>query len=294
METNRIQQFVVLAQTKHLRKAADVMKMSHGAFHKSMQVLQDEVGMDLYTIQGRSVVITPDGVSFFERAKQFLEAEKLLLKQPTKSEHSFRIATHETFASFLLAPHWKSYLGDTPFVYREVLPGRLEDAVELGIVDVGLTFDHIPRAGLDAILMGHVEKGAYARESICKTKTLAEVPFVAPVLPLETVPSAAKGLDGWPEMKFPRNIVYRSDGLGTAVTLAGEGLCAIFIAHFVAQSYNAHRAKDAHLHPLRLPSLPKVKRDIYLIQRAGSVETPQLRQLAKLIRNEGIAKVGRK
>ncbi|MGE0172473.1 MAG: LysR family transcriptional regulator [Oligoflexales bacterium] len=285
METNRLRQFVALVQTKHLRKAAEAMKTSHGAFHKSLQVLQDELGFPLYLLDGRNIVITPRGQAFYEKARAFLEAEKRLFARETPIQQPLRIATHETFSTYLLAPNWTSGMGDVPLFCRDLLPGRMEEALEQGIVDLGLTYDHIPRAGLDGVRLGRVQMGIFARESL-DYPGIENLPFVAPTLPLETVPSAARGLDGWPEASFPRLVVHSAELLSTALAMVGKGTCAIFMPQFVAKAFNVDRPKDKHLVSIPLPrGFKAVYREVYLVQRVGSDTSSAVRNLVKLVKS---------
>lgn len=289
METNRIRQFIVLVETKHLRKAADLMHTSHGAFHKSMQVLQEEVGQSLYTLEGRSIVITPEGRAFYERSKEFIEAEKKLLARERSPEITFRIGSNETLSSFLVAPFWKSYFESMPVLCRELLPGRLEEAVAGGMVDAGLTYEPSPLDGVDFVSLGRVEMGIYGKKEVVSKRELDEIPFVAPVRPLETIPSGARGLDGWPESTVPRRVLYRVDSLSTAMGFVEQGLGAIFIPHFVARVYNGRFGHERHLVAADRPkALKKVYREIYLVQPKGATESKEVRQLAKMVRREAI------
>jgi DNA-binding transcriptional LysR family regulator len=287
METNRIRQFMVLVETKHLRKAADLMHTSHGAFHKSMQVLQEELGQSLYTLEGRSIVITPEGHAFYERAKEFIEAEKRLIARNKNTEISFRIGSNETLSSFLVAPYWKKYFDTLPLLCRELLPGRLEEAVNAGVIDVGLTYEPSPLDGLDFISIGKVEMGIYGRKG--RFPSDDKLPFVAPVRPLETIPSGARGLDGWPETTVPRYVSYRVDSLSTAMAFVEQGMCVIFIPHFVARVYNERYRSDRQVVLYTRPkALRKVTRDIYMVRIKGATESKEYRNLAKMIRNEAI------
>jgi DNA-binding transcriptional LysR family regulator len=280
---------VVLVETKHLRKAADLMRTSHGAFHKSMQVLQEELKQTLYTIEGRSIVITPEGRAFYERAKEFIEAEKRLLAREKRAEISFRIGSNETLSTFLVAPTWKKYFAETPLLCRELLPGRLEEAVNGGVIDVGLTYEPSPLDGLDFISIGRVEMGIFGRKDAFSKSALENLPFVAPVRPLETVPSGARGLDGWPETSVPRRVAYRVDSLSTAMAFVEQGLCVVFVPQFVARVYNERYRGEKQIVAYDKPkALKKITRDIYMVRLKGSTETKEFRSLAKMIRNEAI------
>jgi DNA-binding transcriptional LysR family regulator len=291
METDRVRQFLALVETRHLRKAAEAVKMSHGAFHKSLQVLQRDVGLVLYVSEGRGIAITPQGQAFAQRAKEFLNAERVLLWPERKQSSLLRVGTHETLATYLVAPNWHAYLPDQELLCRELLPGRLEDAVELGNVDVGLTYEHVPRPGLDAVDLGRIGMGIYALRNRFRGIEFARLPFVAPATPMDTVPSQARGLDGWPDFDIPRLVVFRTDLLATALSLVGAGQCAIFIPHFVASAVNSLQASDKRLAQIERPGrMKKVTRSLRFIRRTGSAETGPLRQLARLVRTEGSRK----
>ena len=65
-----------------------------------------------------------------------------------------------------------------------------------------------------------------------------DLPFVAPVAPISGTPSGAKGLDGWPDHKFPRKVKFKVGMMETGLALVRAGEAAVFIAPFVADHHN--------------------------------------------------------
>ncbi|MEZ4816172.1 MAG: LysR family transcriptional regulator [Bdellovibrionota bacterium] len=285
METNRLRQFCILCETQNLRKAAELVNLSHSAFHKSLQVLQGELGVALYKVNGRHIVITPEGKVFLEKAKKFLEAERSFLSFEKTQEDSYRIATHETFSSYLIASNWGKYFENVGLSCRELLPGRIEEAVLSGIVDLGVTYEPIPRAGVDFIKITQVEMRVYALKGAFEKLDFKEIPFVSPIDPLDTLPTGARGLDGWPETLFQRKVLYRVDLLSTAMGLVTSGRCAIFIPDFVANVHNAFSSKKLARIPTPL-GMKKVYRNLTLVHREGAGESSELRKIAKMLRVE--------
>ena len=82
-------------------------------------------------------------------------------------------------------------------------------------------------------------------------------------------------------------MVYQVDMLESGLAFARQGLAAIFIPHFVARSMNQNLKSEFKLqqipHP---PKMRAIKRHVYLVIRSNQVESPLLRNLAKLIRSE--------
>ncbi|MCX6124135.1 MAG: LysR family transcriptional regulator [Proteobacteria bacterium] len=253
-----------------------------------MQVLQTDVGLDLYKVYGKTLVLTPDGVKFAERANAFLIAEATLLARPTDPGTGLRIATHETLATHLITPFWTKHFQDLPLVLREIPPGRLEESVALGLVDVGLTQSLIPREGVDFVLIKSTEMGLYGHEKFRDTafqnSGFLNLPFVVPVTPLDTTPTSARGLDNWPDLEFPRLSRYRVDSLASAMQIVQQGAAVIFLPTYVAKNSMLSFQKS-QLMKLKTPkSFPKITRDIHLVQKLGTPETKHVRQLAAMIR----------
>ena len=265
--------------------------MSHGAFHKSLKVLQDELGFELYSVQGRSVAITKEGRDFYTRALKFLDEERNLLSNNLSENPTFRIVSHETLIDFLISPNWHRNFGMTPLICKVQKPGSLEAAVAEGEVDVGLTHIFSPRSDLESIKLGQTRMGIFARHDFESKKPLSEWPFVAPVNPKDFIATSMIGLDSWPEGGVQRNIVYRSESLLSALNFVADGLCAIFIPQFVAHTYNSQRPAKFHITELPAPKgIKDIKRDVFLLLRPGQKETPMIKKFARYVSKHAFEK----
>lgn len=286
METNRLRQFRVVAETRNLRKAAELLGMSHSALSKSLKVLQKQLGVSLLIQRGRNIDLTADGIEILPRIDELLKTEDQLVKNSAeKSERPFKIATFEVFSTHFLGQLWNQYFPQEGMELRELLPGKLEQAVADGVADVGLTYEPIPYAGVDYLLLGNVEMGIYALDGKYRDQSLSELPFVAPVSPLVGSPSGNKGLDGWPENEIPRKIKFRVDMMESGLSIVRQGLAVIFIPKFVAKFHNNTIAIDYKI--TRLPQSKEIKavtRKVYLILRTSSAEDVKFRKFAKMVR----------
>ena len=204
--------------------------------------------------------------------------------KPT-AQDLIRLGSFEVFTTFFIGRLLKDYLPKTQVEIHELVPGKLEEALLLNRIDLGITYEPVPRPKIEYVKIGRVNMAAFATKDTFAGHDLAEIPFAVPVNPLEGAPSGVKGLDAWPEQKYRRNAVYRVDLMATGLELTRQGLCAIFIPEFVAKLHNESAPARFHLHALPLPkAMAQVHRDIYLLQRESSIESRTTKKVAQALR----------
>jgi LysR family transcriptional regulator, transcription activator of glutamate synthase operon len=69
MEFRQIQYFLEVAKREHVTEAAEVLHVAQSSVSRQIFNLEDELGVELFIREGRSVKLTPTGKSFFERMK---------------------------------------------------------------------------------------------------------------------------------------------------------------------------------------------------------------------------------
>ena len=285
METNRLNQFCTIVETGNLRKAANLLGISHSGLSKSMKALEAEMGFPLFHPSGRGIVISDGGMTLYRRSASFFAELKLLRGQP-EEKNIIRMGSFEVFTTFFMGRLLKDYLSDMELEIHELVPGRLEEALLLNKVDIGITYEPIPRRGIEYVKVKTLTMGAFVAEENFKDQKVLEVPFVVPVSPLEGAPSGVKGRDGWPDERFKRIIRYRVDLMTTGLELTRLGLCAIFIPQFVADLHNQSAPENFKLRPLDLPrNMGHVKRDVFIVKRESTTEDRVIQQVAKALRN---------
>jgi DNA-binding transcriptional LysR family regulator len=286
METNRLRQFRVVVETGNLRRAAEILAISHSGLSKSMKALEAEVGISLFHASGRGIAISDEGIKLYERSKEFLcELDRFLGKNEVAAERSLRFGSFEVFTSFFLGPLLKDYLPGVPIEVHELGPGRLEEALALNKVDFGISYEPIPRKGVEYVPASSIFVGAYALRGKFTGQSLAEIPFVVPVSPLEGAASGVKHRDAWPDEKVERNIQFRVDSLATGLEITRQGLAAIFMPHFVARLHNRSVKPEFRFEALKLPrGLTTVKREVFIVKRESTVEDRTIRQIARALR----------
>ena len=288
METNRLKQFRTVVETGNLRKAASLLGISHSGLSKSMHALELEIGSPLFLPSGRGIVVSDEGQRLFERSAPFLaELDRLLGKsapQPLSPDIA-RIGSFEVFTSSFMGKLIKEYLPHHEVEVHELAPSRLEEALLLQKVDIGITYEPIPRPGIEYVKITSVEMKAYALKGAFSGTEILDIPFVAPASPLEGTPSGVRGRDAWPEERFKRKVRYRVDLMTTGIEMTQQGLCAIFIPRFVAQLHAESVRPGLQFEALELPKgWGAIRRNVYVVKRESTPESHALKQIAKALR----------
>lgn len=288
METNRLKQFCTVVETGNLRKAASLLGISHSGLSKSMRALELEAGIPLFIPNGRGIVVSDEGKRLFKRCSTFLaELDRLLGKTESGAPAASvaRIGSFEVFTSYFMGKLMKEYLAGYEVEVHELAPARLEEALLLQKVDIGITYEPIPRAGIEYVKITSLEMKAYALRGAFAGQDIADIPFVVPVSPLEGAPSGVKGRDGWPDERLNRKVRYRVDLLTTGIELTRQGLCAVFMPRFVADLYNESIRPELRLEAIELPKgIGAVRRDVFVVKRESTVESHAIKQIAKALR----------
>lgn len=290
MDTNRLRQFVVAYETQNLRKTAEMLNISHSAISKSLKILQEEISLRLFQQEGRRIVPTDHAHLFYPKVKEFLKtAESLFSIKSVEPFHIAKIGTFEVFSTYLLGSKLNKYLDDYQHQIFELLPGSLEKALLESKIDVGISYEPIPMPGLEFTKIGRIKMKIYSRKGAFKKLSFDEIPFVAPISPIEGTPTGTKGLDGWPENKFARNIQYRVDMMESGLSLVRMGHAAIFLPEFLSRLHNEVVKSEFSLEEIQYPhAVLPVYRNIYLLKRKSTVEGYLYKKIGNLLRNECI------
>ena len=288
METIRLRQFKTIVDCGGLLKAGELLGISGGGLSKSMKVLQDELGYELFVQRGRGLELTPAGRELYSKVPTLLKMIEDILGQKGLSStvaDSFKIVSFEVFTTYFLGSIAREVFGHRPFDIRNAIPGQMESLVAEGQSDLGLTYLPIPHAGVDFIKVGRIQMGAFGVKDLWKGRDFADLPFVVPVAPIQGTPSGVQGLDGWPEHLFVRRIHYRVEMMETALQISRHGLAAAFLPEFIVGLANRQVIDRYRLHEIPLPEAVKsIHREIYLIHRKGTKESKEIRALAKELR----------
>ncbi len=91
METNEVKYFIQTAQTKNLRKAAEIMAVSPSAVSKAIGRLEQELETKLIERVGRNLALTKAGHFFAKQGAEFLALERQIVMNHNKNYSDLEI-----------------------------------------------------------------------------------------------------------------------------------------------------------------------------------------------------------
>jgi DNA-binding transcriptional LysR family regulator len=288
MDTNRIRYFISLARTGSISKAAELHHISPAALSKAMKVFEIEVGQTLTLPHGRGLILTDYAKSIVPKLQSIVGqidcVREGAISQSLESS-VLKVATFEVFSTYFMSRAVRNFFPEFPCEIHEMIPGRMEEAVASGRVDLAITYIPIPHPELDFLRITDIEIGIFGHRSLVADAKIESVPFAAPVAPIEGSPNKVRGLDGWPDDAFPRFIRYRVQMLETALGLCREGLAVAYIPKFIARLQNELVLPEFQLSPMPLQkSLPRRRDSVFIVKRKSDHEGPTAKKLAHAVR----------
>jgi DNA-binding transcriptional LysR family regulator len=286
MDIDRVRYFHVFAEMGSLVKASEVLNISQPALSKAFRLLSYEAGVPLLEPDGRGLRLTKAGQNFQKQTatllKQWLDVPKLLAE--SKIHSPTKIGSFEVFTTYFLGELTK-HIELESLEIHEFGPGRLEDAVAEGIIDIGMTYVPIPKPLVEFVEAVKIKMGVFGLKKYMGVPT-EELPFVIPLQPHQGTPSKVMGLDGWPDHKHPRNIKYRVTLMGSALELCRQGDCVAYLPEFVAILHNRSVLPHYRLAELANPISAKERlQSVYLVRHQSAVESKLHNQIGKCLRS---------
>jgi DNA-binding transcriptional LysR family regulator len=190
METNRLKQFCTIVETGSLTKAADLLGITHGGLHKSLRVLESDLGFAVTIGKGRGIEITEQGLEFYPKALDILRTiEKVFQRDPKSDSTEYKIGSLEIFLALLpknllITPTFS----DRRISFQELSPGEIEIAVQKRVLDVGITYIPVPTEGVEYLRIRKFRMGIFCAEAKLASRPLTEIPFVVPSTTLSSNP----------------------------------------------------------------------------------------------------------
>ena len=289
MDMNRVRYFCTIAQAGSLVKASQTLGISPAALSKAVRILEEELGLDLILPSGRGIVITPEGQRFAQKGQELLrEVDKLsaFASGTLKNQNQMRLGSFEVFTTYLMGEIYQELDEGYELTVHELIPGKIEEALLEGRIDVGLTYQPIPHQDLDHLPIGKVKMGVFGLKKVFSDKELEDLPFAVPVEPFHGVPTKAQGLDGWLPEFGPRKVSFKVTLMETALELVRRGFAVAYLPSFVVDIHNSYLTADYKLTEVYRPTRGQKTAPVYLVKRKGEVETPGMKKVARVIRRK--------
>lgn len=147
MNIRQLHSFIALAETLHFGQAAQRMNMTQPPLSRQIAALEVSVGTELFSRHSRSVVLTPAGENFYRNIKQLLGDLDFAVKsarataQGTRGELQLGFTMYAAWSVLpqLVAGFSKRY-PDVTLQLNETLPRDLQQALQTGELDIGISF----------------------------------------------------------------------------------------------------------------------------------------------------------
>ena len=143
MDVRDLAYFVTIAETGHLRRAADQLGRTQPALTKCIRRLESSIGSELFSRAGRGLKLTPVGEALLGRARRLRSAMDEALREVMDFAQGaaghVRIGAGATMAAYLLPQVCAALTKSTPAVSVEILIAMndvLRDALRAGKIDV--------------------------------------------------------------------------------------------------------------------------------------------------------------
>lgn len=146
--------------------AARSLSVSPSAVSKTIQRLEQQLGLRLFTRTTRSLVLTPEGRDMHDRALHLLQAAEDLVQSAAAAQSepsgTLKIAAPLPIGTRLLAPALPEFRRRYPKLHIDLrLNDRFVNLVEEGI-DVAIRIGHLPDSNLISRGFGPNRVGAFA------------------------------------------------------------------------------------------------------------------------------------
>lgn len=288
MDLNRLQYFLVVCQTEHMKRASEILGISSPAISKALKILEEEIGHKLIINEGRGIKITDKGrelarliepqLGNLNKIKDELDSSRSLM-------NSIRFGTFEVFSTYFAGELFHKVFKDYEVSLYELIPGKIEQALEDFQIDYGITYLPIPHPKIEHIKIGEVSMGVFAKKNTFKNVVFEDLPFVIPIRPIDSSPTKVKGLDGWPDDLVYRNIKYRVGLMESALEFLRQGMAVAYLPTFVVELHNRSVKSEFHLSEVDVHvKVKKQKQGIYLVKRKTDIESEVDKKIAKGVR----------
>lgn len=273
MSIDRLRYFAAVVETRNLRKASELMGISPPSMSKAISVLEDELACKLIHPDGRGIGITSRGMEVYGLLTPLIEEYKNFnsrLREGSKSLYKLRIATFEVFSSYFMST-FLSKENELGCFLLEMPPGKIEQSIINGIVDMGITYIPSPDPRLEYLEIGSFEMGIFGSKDWL-SRPFNEWPFAVPTTELRIHSSDVESLDLWPKSGPRRNIKYEFELLETALQTSRQGLSVLHCPQFITKLHNAALKPQYQLIELAPPSGYKAPKPtkIYVTWRKDS------------------------
>lgn len=275
--------FRAVAETEHLPTAARRLHVVPSALSRSVRLLEEALGEQVFARQGRRLVLNPRGRALLEATRQSArELERGVSGSGDEPEGEFRVGTIGVLTNHIVLPVVLELARDRPKLLPALRASGAREAnhrLALGALDVAFYYDAVPMDGIWCERLGALGAHVYCGRghplfgaARVTQKKLLEHSFSVPQLGDRNVP-----MDGWP-VHLERKVGLRIELLVTNLEVVLSGHYLTVLPDVVAAPYL--RTKKLRRFPFEL--IPPI--EVFGACREGDQERRLHRRLLDDVR----------
>ncbi|MDA2519862.1 LysR family transcriptional regulator [Bacillus cereus] len=143
--------FEAVIKTGSFTKASEILNMTQSAVSHAISNLEKELGTSLFTRNGRSITLTPNGAKAYEYINEILTINRKLVKtdfsDPSRLPKTLTIGTFTSIKNHILPQIIKNFNSLYPFIELVIFEGtydEIEDWALNRVIDLGFTITENP------------------------------------------------------------------------------------------------------------------------------------------------------
>lgn len=250
MEIFELRYFLGAAHTENLQRASEKLGVSPASLSKAIRRLEQELGVSLFSREGRHIRITDHGRLLQKRASEIVGLEedaririgglkgsvRVVLAGPEVLLAEMGIEKSLEVANLLPGSFFEFLHGDDERALALVQSGEAHLAMVTGDVPAGLTSKVIAQTNFQT----YCGKGHPLFESAKNKKTIPieEVlkhSFASPSHSFLGQVGGKASLDGWRDDKFPRKVGFLTSSLKLLEEIALRGKALVYLPDYYGE-----------------------------------------------------------
>lgn len=283
-----IQTFLIVAEMKSFRRAAEQVKRSQSAVSMQIKQLEEQLGVALFYRTTRSVTLTSEGEKLIGSAKRAIGEMETSIRDLLEAADSRRgrvtIACSPTIAPRQLPPILTRFATDYPrinIILKELKSQDLYESIRRGEADFGIgplisdgdfEFSTVVSDRVCALMSNDYLPGCKDSVSLAELARVPTIQYHVHTVLGRIIDEAARAHG------VELNVRYQCIHAETIVAMAEAGLGAAIVIDSVARSTRSSKLR-------RLPiTQPALVQHFAIVTLKGQVLSPAAELLSRLIR----------
>ena len=116
MKWDRLKYFFIVSQTLNLKKASEIMNISHSSLSRQITVLEDELKIKLFFRNSKGLTLSPDGLKLSKKVNNISSEINNIQNFSSSSEPNgkLRVSATNAFGTLWITPRIKKFISRFP------------------------------------------------------------------------------------------------------------------------------------------------------------------------------------